>query len=103
LDLRSLVSEWRKAFSSHGNWHELDRHLSKSSIFPLLESVIIRVTLHYAWVAGDDYPSEHVQVEKELRMLDAKELLPLFSSDPSVKISIVSLIQKESDYRYEPL
>jgi len=64
---------------------------------------MIRLTLHYGWVVADDYPSELVQVEKELRMLDAKELLPLLSSNPSVKISIVSLIQQESDYRYEPL
>jgi len=103
LDLRSLVLEWRKAFSLHGTWHELDGHLSKSSIFPLLVSVTIRLTLHHGWVVADDYPSELVQVEKELKMLDAKELLPLLSSDPSVKISIVSLIQQESDYRCEPL
>jgi len=68
-----------------------------------LASVTIRLTLHYGWVVADDYPSELVQVEKELRMLDAKELLPLLSSDTSVKISIVSLIQQESDYRCEPL
>jgi len=68
-----------------------------------LASVIIRLTLHYGWVVADNYPSELVEVEKELRMLDAKELLPLLSSNQSVKISIESVLQQESDYRYEPL